>query len=378
MVYAIGLISGTSLDGCDAALIAIEGEKVRQLHFVTLPMEEGLRQRVLDCCSPERSSIDLACSLNVELGRWFAAAALELCRRAGISPEEVEVIGSHGQTVYHIPEDEGGRLASTLQLGEPAVIAYETGARVVSGFRAMDMAAGGRGAPLVPFAEYLLYRSDRHRALQNIGGIGNVTVLPAGCGMDGVFAFDTGPGNMIINALTKHFFGLEYDEDGRIAARGRADEELLREWMALPFVQKAPPKATGRELYGQQFVNGALRSRPDLSPQDFIATATRYTAACIEYSYRAFVFPRCPVREVILSGGGAHNLTLRRDIAALLPECEVLTQEDLGFSSDAKEAVAFALLAHETVAGRPSNLPGATGASKPVILGNVTPAPLRA
>ncbi len=378
MSYAIGLMSGTSLDGCDAALVSIEEGMIRQLAFVSLPMEEALREKVLRCCSKERSSVDLLCSLNVELGYWFAAAAGAVCHEAGINPAEVEVIGSHGQTVYHIPEAQDGYRASTLQLGEPAVIAYETGARVVSGFRAMDMAAGGRGAPLVPFAEYLLYRSDHPRALQNIGGIGNVTALPANCRMDEVFAFDTGPGNMVINALTKRFFGLDYDEDGKIAAAGQVSDTLLADWMALPFVAQRPPKATGRELYGEQFADAALRKYPDISPRDLIATATFYTAKTIEANYRAYVFPKCPAREVILSGGGAHNLTLRRDIACLLPECSVLTQEDLGFSSDAKEAVAFALLAHETVQGRPSNLPGATGASRPVILGSITPVPPRA
>ena len=375
MSYAIGLMSGTSLDGCDAALIAVREGKVEPLGFVSLPMEDAMRQKVLDCCSVEKSSVDLVCSLNAEMGYWFARAAKSVCEEAGIDIRRVDVIGSHGQTVYHIPENEGVFLASTLQIGEPAVIAYETGVRVVSGFRAMDMAAGGRGAPLVPYAEYLLYRGDKPRALQNLGGIGNVTALPANCTMDEVFAFDTGPANMIINALAKHFYGLDYDEGGRQAAQGKVNETILKDWMALPFVSAKPPKATGRELFGAQFTEAALRKYPDLSPQDWLATATRYTAETIAYNYRAFVFPRCPAKEVILSGGGAFNLTLRRDIAALLPECEVITQEDLGWSSDSKEAVAFALMAHETVNGRPSNVPGATGASRPVILGNITQVP---
>ena len=382
MPYVIGLISGTSLDGCDAALIEIEdrenGKNIHLSAFVTLPMPEELRAKILDCCSLSRSNIRLTCSLNVELGYWFARGAKAVCEKAGVSPKDVECIGSHGQTVYHIPENEGEWMASTLQIGEPAIVAWETGIPVVSGMRAMDMAAGGRGAPLVPYAEYLLYRSEKPRALQNLGGIGNVTGLPAGCKLEDVFAFDTGPGNMVIDALAKRFYGLPWDDGGKIAAAGSVNEGLLSEWMAVPYVTAPPPKATGRELYGSQFVEAALAAHPNIRPEDWLATATRYTAATIEVNYRRYVFPRCPAQEIILSGGGAHNLTLRRDVAGLLPECKVLTQEDLGWNSDSKEAVAFALMAHETFQGRPSNVPSATGASRPVILGNITPAPQRA
>ncbi|MDR1731798.1 MAG: anhydro-N-acetylmuramic acid kinase [Synergistaceae bacterium] len=379
MAYVIGMMSGTSLDGCDAALIRIDDEggkeEIHPVAFVTQPMPEALRTRVLDCCSLSRSNIRLTCSLNVEMGSWFARVAESLREQAGVKPEEVECIGSHGQTVYHIAEDEGEWQASTLQIGEPAVIAWETGIAVVSGMRAMDMAAGGRGAPLVPWAEYRLYRSDRPRVLQNLGGIGNVTGLPANCAPEDVFAFDTGPGNMIIDGLAKRFYGADFDKDGQIAATGAVREDILSEWTALPYVAAPPPKATGRELYGEQFVKAALAAHPEVAPADWLATATRYTAVTMEINYRRYVFPRCPAREVILSGGGVHNETLRREIARLLPECEILTQEDLGWNSDAKEAVAFALMAHETLRGRPSNMPGATGASSFVVLGNITPAP---
>lgn len=377
MPYAIGLMSGTSLDGCDAALIRIDGDAITPVAFETLPMPPGLRQRILDCCSLDKSNIALTCSVNVEIGAWFAKAAKAVLESSGVPRGEVECIGSHGQTVYHIPEAEAGLMASTLQLGEPAVIAYETGLPVVSGMRAMDMAAGGRGAPLVPYAEYRLYRCDRPRALQNLGGIGNVTVLPAGCTLDEVFAFDTGPANMIIDALAQHFFGRPYDEGGALSAQGNVSGALLDEWMAVPFVTAPPPKATGREIYGAQFVDAALRKHPHLSGLDFLATATQYTAACVAVNYERYVFPRCPVEEIILSGGGAHNHTLRRMIAEALPGLRVLTQEDLGFSSDAKEAAAFALMAYETIHLRPSNVPAATGAKAPVILGNITPAPYK-
>ncbi|MDL2319035.1 anhydro-N-acetylmuramic acid kinase [Eubacteriales bacterium OttesenSCG-928-A19] len=377
MAYVIGMISGTSLDGCDAAMVEIDGESIRLAGFVTLPMPEALHAKILDCCSLERSNIGLTCSLNVEIGHWFARAAHAVCDASGIPMEQVDFIGSHGQTVYHIAEDEGDWVASTLQIGEPAVIAYETGRPVVSNMRAMDMAAGGQGAPMVPFAEYRLYRSETPRALQNLGGIGNVTGLPANAALSDVFAFDTGPANMIINALAKRFYDIEYDDQGKIAATGTVNEALLAEWMAIPYVSAPPPKSTGRELYGAQFVEAALAKHPDIRPEDWLATATRYTAASMELNYRLYVFPRCPAEEIILSGGGAHNLTLRREIEAAFPACRVLTQEDLGWSSDAKEAVAFALMAHETMHGRPSNVPSATGARGPVILGNITPAPWR-
>ncbi len=377
MPYVIGMISGTSLDGIDAALVEIGEGAPRLAGFCTLPMRPALRSRIMDDCSLDRSNIALTCSLNVELGYAFAEAAKEVCRQARFDMSEVYCIGSHGQTVYHIPVDEGEWLASTLQIGEPAIIAYETGATVVSSFRAMDMAAGGRGAPLVPYTEYLLYRGDKGRALQNLGGIGNVTVLPEQCALDQVVAFDTGPANMIINELCQRFYGLPYDDEGRLAATGEAQEAILAEWMAVPYILEPPPKATGRELFGAQFVDAALAKYPNVAPADWLATATRYTALSMAENYRRFVFPYAPIDEIILGGGGSHNLTLRRMIQELLPECPVLVQEDLGYSADAKEAIAFALLAYETMQGRMGNAPSATGAKHPAILGNITPAPLK-
>ena len=372
--YVIGLMSGTSLDGADAALVSFEKSQPELVDFLFVPMPAALKQKILDCCSLEKSNIALTCSLNVELGHYFANAALSLCRQANVPKERVLCIASHGQTVYHIPEVSGELLASTLQLGEPAVIAYETGLPVVSSFRAMDMAAGGRGAPLVPYVDYLLFRSEENRALQNIGGIGNVTVLPANCAAEQVIAFDTGPGNMVIDSFAQRLFNMQYDEDGRLAARGRPDKKVLAAWMAEPFFSLPPPKATGRELFGEQFVRAALEAFPDVSPHDWLATAAMFTAMSISRSYRDFVFPLCPISDVIISGGGSYNRTLLNDIRTQLPQCRVLRQEDLGFRSDAKEAMAFAVLGHETMSGRPGNLPSATGAARPVILGNITPA----
>ena len=373
--YVIGLMSGTSLDGADAALVSFEKKQPELVDFLFLPMPTTLKGKILDCCSLEKSNIALTCSLNVELGHYFANAALSLCRQANVPKEKILCIASHGQTVYHIPEVSGEWLPSTLQLGEPAVIACETGLPVVSSFRAMDMAAGGRGAPLVPYVDYLLFKSGENRALQNIGGIGNVTVLPANCAAEQVIAFDTGPGNMVIDSLAQRLFQLPYDEDGLLAAQGKPDDRVLAAWMTEPFFTLPPPKATGRELFGEQFVWATLEAFPDVSPHDWLATATMFTAMSIARSYRDFVFPLCPVSDVIISGGGSYNRTLLNNIRTQLPQCRVLRQEDLGFRSDAKEAMAFAVLGHETMSGLPGNLPSATGAARPVILGNVTPAP---
>ena len=377
MAYVVGLMNGTSVDGCDAALVNIENGSTELLSFITLPTPPALKRRILDCCSLDMSDIRLVCSLNFEIGQFFAEAAKEVCRKAGVRTEDLFCIGSHGQTVDHIPVAGEGAVRSTLQLGEPAVIAWETGAPVVSSFRAMDMAAGGNGAPLVPYTEYLLYRGETASALQNLGGIGNVTVLPANCTLSEVFAFDTGPANMIIDALTQRFFGKQYDEGGEIAFRGCVNGELIKEWMDMPYIKQTPPKATGRELFGEQFVSCAVSAHPWISPEDFVATATAFTAASMGYAYRNFVFPKCIPEKVILAGGGSHNNALVKMIKDELTECRVLTQEDIGYSSDAKEAIAFALLAYETMNGRTGNAPAATGAGCRVILGNITPRPVR-
>ncbi len=378
MAYYVGLMSGTSLDGCDAALIDCAGDETRLVDFLTVPMPDSLRMQVMDCCSLERSNIALVCSLNVELGYWFADAAKALCRQAGVDFSEIAAIGSHGQTVYHIPEAMECLQPSTLQLGEPAVIAYETGVPVVSSMRAMDMAAGGQGAPLVPFSEYLLYRHLAPIALQNIGGIGNVTVLPEKAGPDDVFAFDTGPGNMIIDAMMRHFYQLPYDKGGEQAAAGKVNQALLETWMRVPYIDAPPPKSTGRELFGDQFVKAQLAAHTDIAPADFVATATAFTAHSIQRNYALYVFPKAPgLKRLVLAGGGAHNNTLRAMLSRLMPGIQVQTQEDLGWSSDAKEAVAFALIAKQTMEHKPGNLPSATGASRSVILGSVTWPPER-
>ncbi|MBC2319939.1 anhydro-N-acetylmuramic acid kinase AnmK [Listeria booriae] len=382
MAYVVGLMSGTSLDGVDVALLDLQetenGLDTTLLDFKTVPFQASLVVEIRKSLSIEHSDSQLICSLNFKLGVLFAESVKMICSKNGIAASQLEVIGSHGQTIFHQPEQVGDLAASTLQIGEPAVIAYETGATVVSNFRTMDMAAGGQGAPLVPYTELLLYRdAHKNRLLQNIGGIGNVTVLPQAATLDQVFAFDTGPGNMIIDDLMQRLFQRGYDAGGEIAAQGLVNEAMLADCMHDDFITAAIPKSTGRELYGKEYTDHLLATYGHLAPEDLIATATMFTAKTIVSNYEQFVFPKMTIDEVVVSGGGSYNETLLRFMAELLDgKCVVLTQEDIGYSSDAKEAVAFGLLAYETLHRRPSNVPNATGAREHVILGNITYPPL--
>jgi anhydro-N-acetylmuramic acid kinase len=377
MTFVVGLMSGTSLDGVDAALVEIQGvgeeAKVQLIDFYQGEMPQDLKKEIKQAMDPKTSGIDLICSLNFKLGYWFSDAVKKVCEKAGFSLQQLDLIGSHGQTLYHLPKDEGNLTKSTLQLGESSLIAYETETLVVSNFRSMDMAAGGEGAPLVSYVDYLLYRSEQHRALQNIGGIANVTVVPAFCSINDVFGSDTGPGNMVIDELCLRLFNKPYDERGCLAAMGKVNNSLLEELLNHPFIKKGPPKTTGREMFGKRFVDDLLAKwGSKVSPYDLIATATQFTASSIVTHYNHFIFPISPIQEVIVSGGGAENRTLVKKIQEGLSMCQVLVQEDLGFSSQAKEAIAFAILANETVHQRCGNIPKATGAKRQVVLGQLT------
>ena len=380
-MIVIGLMSGTSADGMDAALTEISGSgtniQVRQRAFVSLAYSDEERREILRLASGrEGGSHDLAL-FSFFLGRVGLKACLAVCERAGLAPDAVDLVGSHGQTLWHIPEPEtylGQPLTATLQLGEASVIAEGLGCPVVSDFRVRDMAAGGQGAPLVPYAEYLLYRKeDRNVGLQNIGGIGNLTVLPAGCGMDEVFAFDTGPGNMVMDRLTERLTGgaQRMDANGKMAAAGQISGELLAFMMEDPYLKEAPPKTTGREKYGDAYIQLILAKAGELglSPNDTVATATDFTAACIETAIRDFCRPA--PEELIVGGGGSRNPTLMAMIRNRL-FIPVRTNEDLGFDSEAKEAVAFALMASECVRGICNNVPRVTGARHPVVMGKIT------
>lgn len=382
MAIAIGLMSGTSLDGIDAALVNITGSgtntKVELIAFHTKKFTKEMKSEIKACLSLAHSNVLKICSLNFKLGKLFSIAVKEVCEIAKVDLSKIDFIASHGQTMWHQPNFFENYIPSTLQIGEPAVIAYEINTTVVSNFRVMDMAAGGEGAPLVPFSEYILYATNFGRILQNIGGIGNLTVLPANCTIDDVFAFDTGPGNMIVDEVCQRLFNVDYDSDGRIAGKGNINQNLLDELMKSEFIYQKPPKSTGRELYGAEFVDKLIKKYNNVNSFDFVTTVTKFTAKTIAYHYKKYVFPNYNIREVILAGGGSYNSTLVNMIKDELinDNVKVLIQEDLGLSSDGKEAIAFAVLGNETLNNNPSNAIKATGAKEYVILGNITPKPI--
>ncbi|ADY21733.1 anhydro-N-acetylmuramic acid kinase AnmK [Bacillus paranthracis] len=378
-MYIAGVMSGTSLDGIDVALVRIEGSgvdsKVKLIHFTTVPFRNDIKSEIQQALSIENSNVQLICSLNFKLGLCFANAVKEVCKEANFSLEQLDLIGSHGQTIYHQPKPEGNMIASTLQIGEPAVIAYDTNTTVISNFRTMDMAAGGQGAPLVPYSEVILYRDpSKNRLLQNIGGIGNVTVIPSQKSDQNVIAFDTGPGNMIIDEVCQRLFQLPYDQNGEIAKQGRVVDEILTYCMNHPFLKMNPPKSTGREQFGEEFVSQLLKRYEKHSKENILTTVTMFTASSIVHHYKEFILPYYEIDEVILGGGGSYNNTLVEMIRYGLKDekCTIFIQEDIGYSSEAKEAIAFAILANETYHRNPSNVPSATGAKKTVVLGNVT------
>jgi anhydro-N-acetylmuramic acid kinase len=345
-------MSGTSLDGIDVAIVEIRGRRVETIGFACTPYSEAVRSAILGVDTPKGLS-----HLNFQLGELYARAVLRAIRRYG----PIELIGCHGQTIYH----EGG--AHTLQIGEPAILAERTGVPVVSSFRARDIAAGGQGAPLVPYVDYLLFRHPkRTRIALNIGGIANITVIPAGAAPGDVVAFDTGPGNMVIDALAREM-GLPCDRGGKIAASGRVDVALLDELLADPYYRRPPPKSAGREQYGAAFV--ARLKNSGLPMPDLIATATVLTAATVAMGVG--LHRRFPT-DLIVSGGGVHNPQIMAHLAGFLPGIAISTSTDHGIDADAKEAIAFAVLAYQTWRKRPSNLPSATGARHAVVLGSVT------
>jgi anhydro-N-acetylmuramic acid kinase len=376
-------MSGTSADGIDAVVARISerngGLRAEVVSHVHRPFDRSRREQILRVCL--HGTVAEICELNFILGACFAEAALASIRAARIPARRIAAIGSHGQTIHHLPN---AGTPSTLQIGEPSVIAERTGITTIADFRVRDMAAGGQGAPLVPFADWaLLTDARRPRIVQNIGGIGNLTFLPPGAGLEEVIAFDTGPGNMVIDGVVTILSGGKraYDRNGRWAARGKVSARLLREVMAHPFLKRRPPKTTGREEFGAPFVRNIIRlgRRMRLPDADLVATATAFTAESIAAAYKRFVFGKLTRTErnrvqIILGGGGAKNATLRRMLQERVPAAEFLLPEDFGIKTAAKEALAFAILAHETLAGRPGNVPNATGAKRAVVLGKIIPA----
>jgi anhydro-N-acetylmuramic acid kinase len=356
-------MSGTSLDGIDVAIVDIRGKRISVEAFHTTPYPETVRQAILGASS----AADIG-RLHFLLGELYAEAVLRCKPRP-------ELIACHGQTIHHEGEAVsylGRKISSTLQIGEAAVIAERTGIPVVSDFRPRDIAAGGHGAPLVPFVDYLLFRHRRlGRVALNIGGIANITAIPGGATADQVVAFDTGPGNMVIDALVSEYTKgkLKFDRDGRLAAKGHVDKRLLDKLLAGSYYRKHPPKTAGREQYGREYVEKLLAT--GLLALDLIATATALTAATVALAIERFAPMR--VDELIVSGGGARNPRIMDHLAAFLPSVAIATSSDFGIDIDAKEAIAFAILGYQTWRRRASNLPSATGARRAVVLGKITP-----
>ena len=376
-MLAVGLMSGTSLDGVDVVLCDITGEdedtQVKQLKFKTYEIPEYLRDKIRKCCSRDLVPVELICSLNFELGQLFAESVKKLCKESSVNLEDIAFIASHGQTIFHIPKAFSDYIPSTLQIGEAAIIANECRTTVISNFRVMDMAVGGEGAPLVPYSEYVLYADENQAvALQNIGGIGNVTFLPKKGDFTKVIAFDTGPGNMMIDAAVQRLYGEKFDKNGKYASKGKLIPLLAEELKKHPYFALDIPKTTGREMFGEHYTYELLEKYQDYTKNDIIFTLTWFTAYSIAYHYKKYFIHHHNLDKCIIAGGGAYNECLINLIKRELPEIEILIQEDLGYSSEAKEAIAFVILGNQTYHMRPSNVPSATGARKSVILGQIT------
>jgi anhydro-N-acetylmuramic acid kinase len=376
----IGLMSGTSADGVHAALVEIAGAgettTAKVIAFLHEPYSPSLRERIFRLFDPN-CPVTHVCEMNFALGEMFAQAALSLANANG-GIESIDLIASHGQTICHLPNlrSELTPAGATLQIGEPAVIAARTGVTTAADFRVADVAAGGQGAPLVPFTDYILFHhAHRGRAIQNIGGIGNVTFLPAGGGKDDLLAFDTGPGNMLIDAVAHRLTDgrLDYDLDGELAAKGTIDNTLLAWLMEHEFIRRDPPKTAGREDFGAAFAEEFLAraQAANLSIEDTLATATAFTARSIADAYQRFLRPKGRLDEIILGGGGAYNKTLKEMIAFRLPRKTIYKHEDFGIPGHAKEALAFAILGNELMLGRAAGMPKITGAHRVAMLGKI-------
>jgi anhydro-N-acetylmuramic acid kinase len=418
-MLVLGLMSGTSADGIDVALASISGApprlRAKLLDHTSSKFPTSLRKEILRVAEQQPITAGELSQLNFRLGEIFAEAALAACRKFRVSPKRIALIGSHGQTIFHqgAPAPYFGRAtASTLQIGEPSVIAARTGITTVGDFRPADIALDGQGAPLVPYADYLLYRHEKlGRVSLNLGGIANVTVIPASAKPEQIIAFDTGPANMLIDALVSHFTRgrQRYDKDGRMAQIGRCIPAILDELMRDPYLRLAPPKSTGREYFGNTYLKKvlALGKRHRARPVDLVCAATIFTALSVIDALNRFVLPKTKIHQLIVSGGGAFNPLVLAQLSAAFRDprapgtfpsvpsllvgeryvvplhreagpvtaIEVLPSSSFGVPEDAKEAFAFALLAYETFHQRPSNLPSATGAHAPAILGKISYSP---
>jgi anhydro-N-acetylmuramic acid kinase len=421
-MIVLGLMSGTSADGIEAALVRISGVppklKSKLLGHASLSIPKPIRQKILQIAEGTPLPAAEISQLNFRLGHLFAEAAIATCKKLRVPLKSVDLIASHGQTIFHqgppVPYL-GAKTSSTLQIGEPSIIAARTGITTIGDFRPADMAAGGQGAPLVPFADYLLYRHEKlGRVSLNLGGIANITVIPATAKPQDVFAFDTGPANILIDALVSHFTKgrQSFDQDGALAKHGQISLKLMRTLLRDPYLRQRPPKSTGREYFGRDYVKEliALGRYYRLSSNDLICTTTMFSANSVIDALHSFVFPKHKINEIIVSGGGAQNPVIMQTLSVFamagsnprdfyrsatpgkvrivmheadsrhkpllhIPKHALVWVRDsssLGVPTEAKEAYAFALLAYETFHHRPSNLPSATGATRPAILGKIS------
>ena len=363
-------MSGTSLDGIDSCLVRIYDDlsfEIIDSYSLSYPPE--IRNKLMDMAN-NRGDVKDVCRMNFVIGEFFAKTVNMLLKKSLTAKEDVDFISSHGQTIFHSPEKIetcGIKTASTLQIGDISVIAYKTGIMTIGDYRTKDIAAGGQGAPLVPFADRILFPADKNRLIQNIGGIANVTVLSNECE---IFAFDNGPGNMLIDYYMNKFFNNPFDKNGECAKKGRVDEMWLNELLKEAYYSLTPPKTTGRELFNNQYAENILKNAPK-NKFDIISTVTYLTSKVIADSYKNFIFPKTSVQEVVLGGGGAYNLAIIDFLKDLLPDISIKTHEDYKIPNKLKECLAFAYLGYFTVNKKTNNVPSCTGAQEPVIMGKI-------
>ncbi|MBK7104335.1 MAG: anhydro-N-acetylmuramic acid kinase [Ignavibacteriae bacterium] len=379
--YVVGIMSGTSLDGVDVALVEVEGNsiftKINLIGFLEYPFPIGLKDKLLKNSIKESSNVEDISQLNFLIPNIYFKAIQSLCNNINFPISKIDLIGTHGQTIQHLPQKQnyfGYNISSTFQIGDPAVLAKISGIVTIGDFRTGDMALGGEGAPLIPYFDFILFHSkQKNRALLNIGGISNFTILNKEKGLEDVLAYDVGPGNMLIDTLTKKLFNLEFDKDGEIAKSGKLNNKLFKALKLNDnFIERKPPKSTGREYYGENFLSILFNEFEDVKSEDWLHTITKFTSYGIYRNYQKFIEEETKIDELIISGGGAKNKFLYECLINDFGEkVEIKIIDDIGISSDAKEAVCFAILANETISGNPTNIPRTTGASRPTILGKI-------
>lgn len=368
-MYAIGLMSGTSLDGVTASLVEIKRGKFKLVNCKTVDYTKDFKAKIFRNLNKESAKLDEISSLNFELSEWFVKAIDKVLEGTNLKYKDISFVSSHGQTIWHDPH---AQTPNTLQIGTPSVIAYNTGIKVVSNFRTMDVAGGGEGAPLIPFSEYYLYKNKiKNIVFQNIGGISNLTYLKKNATLDDIVAFDTGAGNMMIDYFTKKYFGKDYDDGGQIALSGKVILEVLEELKKDEFIYRQPPKSTGREKYSAQYMEDLVK-KFDLDnyekKEDIVTTMAEFTAFNISYNYNNFLKD---IDLVVVSGGGCKNKYIM-DRIEKLSNVKTITGDEFGINAESKESFGFAVMGYMTLCGKPSNVRTVTGAKKQLVLGNIT------